>query len=262
MMTEGYHLNKVSYGYGATPVLQDLTLSLSPGKFYGIVGPNGCGKTTLLDLLVGSKEPDSGSVSFMGQELQQYTKRQLAREVALVPQEFNIGFDYTVEEVILMGRHPYIPRFGSPSPQDWLLVEEAMATIGISHFGKRAITELSGGEKQRVVVARALAQDTPVLLFDEATSNLDVQYTLEIFNEVRQLVQEQGRTVIAVMHNLNFAAAYCDEILFMQAGRILKQGPVTEVMTSATIHEVFGVESEVRFDPFSQTQQVAYRYWA
>ena len=256
-----YNLKNVSYNYGQTKALQDLNLTLTTGKFYGIVGPNGCGKTTFLDLLVSSKEPATGTVSFYEQHLQSYRKRPLARLVALVPQDFNIGFDYTVEEVVLMGRHPYISRFGSPSAVDWQIVEQAMATIGISHFSKRSITELSGGEKQRVVVARALAQDTQVLLFDEATSNLDIQYTLQIFNKVRELVQDEGRTVIAVIHNLNLAAAYCDEIIFMQRGQILKHGAVTQVMTSETINEVFGVESEVKIDPFSQITQVTYRYW-
>jgi len=255
-----YKLTNASYNYGTIQALESLNFTLNSGKFYGIVGPNGCGKTTLLDLLIGSKEPATGAVLFNDQELQSYEKRHLARQVALVPQDFNIGFDYTVEEVVLMGRHPYINRFGSPSARDWQLVEQAMATIGISHFGKRSITELSGGEKQRVVVARALAQDTEILLFDEATSNLDVQYTLQIFNEVRQLVQGAGRTVIAVIHNLNLAAAYCDEIIFMQNGTILKHGTVAEVMTGETIQQVFGVESEVRFDDFSGTQQVSYRY--
>ena len=255
-----YQLDSVSYAYGTTPALEDFTLSLAAGKFYGVVGPNGCGKSTFLDLLVGSKKPASGTLSFNQQPLALYKKRELARLVALVPQNFNIGFDYSVEEVVLMGRHPYIHRFASPAAEDWQRVQEAMEIIGISHFAKRSIMELSGGEKQRVVVARALAQDTPTLLFDEATSNLDIQYSLQIFNKVRALVRSEGRTVIAVIHNLNFAAAYCDEIIFMKKGRVSKNGPVGEVMTAETIADVFGVHSEVRFDPFSNTNQVSYRY--
>ncbi len=258
--TTVYNLKNVSYNYGNTVALHKLSLTLHPGKFYGIVGPNGCGKTTLLDLLVGSKEPVAGTIFFKEKPLEMYSKRQLAQQVALVPQDFKIGFDYTVEELVLMGRHPYIPRFGTPSVDDLNLVDTAMHTIGIEHFGKRLVTELSGGEKQRVVVARALAQNTEVLLFDEATSNLDVRYTLQIFNGVQTLVQDEQRTVVAVIHNLNLAAAYCDELIFMEKGKIHKIGSVAEVLTAETIQDVFGVESSVNYNEFSKATQIAYRY--
>ena len=256
-----YQLRNICYSYAATPALSDINLDVTPGRFYGLVGPNGCGKTTLLDLLVGSKAAAAGTVRFNNRPLGDYRKRDLARLVSLVPQDFAIGFAFTVEEVVLMGRHPYIPRFAAPSATDWQLVDDAMTTIGIDHFGKRYVNELSGGEKQRVAVARALAQDTPVLLLDEATASLDVQYTLQIFNVVKKLVEDEGRTVIAVIHNLNLAAAYCDEILFMKEGRLMRQGSVGEVLEPGIISEVFGVESAVKFDPFSQTNQISFKYW-
>ena len=256
----GYQIDNVSYAYGEIPALEDFSLTLPAGKFYGIVGPNGCGKSTFLDLLIGSKEPASGNLRLNGEPLSQYKKRDLAKLVALVPQNFNIGFDYSVEEVVLMGRHPYIHRFASPSEEDWNRVEEAMDTIGILHFGKRSIMELSGGEKQRVVVARALAQDTPFLLFDEATSNLDIRYSLQIFKRVKTLVEQEGRTVIAVIHNLNFAAAYCNEIIFIKDKRVYASGTVEDVMTAETVTEVFGVESEVRRDSFNGMRQLSYKY--
>jgi iron complex transport system ATP-binding protein len=146
--------------------------------------------------------------------------------------------------------------------EDWRQVEAAMAAIGISHFKDRFVNELSGGEKQRVVVARALAQQTRYLLFDEATSSLDVRYTMQIFNVARNLVKEEGRTVIAVIHNLNLAAAYCDEIIFMQGGKVAACGPTETVLEAALIKKVFGVESRVGFDQFSHTQQISFRYWS
>ncbi len=258
---QGYQLRDASYSYGTTPALSDITLDIAPGRFYGVLGPNGCGKTTFLDLLIGAKEADSGTVQFNGLPLASYRRRDLARRVSLVPQDFAIGFAFTVAEVVMMGRHPYIQRFAAPSAKDWQLVDGAMATIGIDHFGSRYVNELSGGEKQRVAVARALAQDTPVLLFDEATASLDVQYTLQIFNVAKRLVKDEGRTVIAVIHNLNLAAAYCDEIIFMKEGRLMRQGSVSEVMEPGVINEVFGVESEVKFDSFSQTKQISFKYW-
>ena len=256
----GYQLENLSYAYGQQRVLHDFSLEFTAGKFYAIVGPNGCGKTTLLDLLIGSREAAAGKLRLNGQTLHSYSKRNLARMLALVPQNFSIGFDYTVEEVVLMGRHPYIKRFASPSAEDWQRVEEAMENIGITRFAKRSILELSGGEKQRVVVARALAQNTPVLLFDEATSNLDIRYSLQIFNRVKELVKEQKRTVIAVIHNLNFAAAYSDELIFMKNGKVHTQGAVSEVMTRSNIADLFGVASEVRFDAFSKSYQLSYNY--
>ncbi|HIJ89935.1 MAG: ABC transporter ATP-binding protein [Desulfobulbaceae bacterium] len=258
----GFVLAGVGFSYGTTPALVDLDIALKPGKFYGIVGPNGCGKTTFLDLLTGCKNPGQGSVSFMDRPVADYRRRDLARLVALVPQDFAIDFAFTVQEAVLMGRHPHIGRFASPAAEDWRQVEAAMSAIGISHFKDRFVNELSGGEKQRVVVARALAQDTQYLLFDEATSSLDVQYTMQIFNVTRNLVREEGRTVIAVIHNLNLAAAYCDEIIFMQGGKVAASGPTDTVLEATMIQKVFGVESRVAFDDFSNTQQISFRYWS
>lgn len=261
-MTErdGFRLAGVTFAYDGYTAIQDLDISLAPGRFYGLVGPNGCGKTTLLDLLTGSKSPGQGRITFQGRPLSRYRRRDFARQVALVPQDFAIGFAFTVEEVVLMGRHPYIRRFGAPGSEDFDLVNRAMEQIGISHLRDRYVNELSGGEKQRVVVARALAQDTPFLLFDEATSNLDIKYTLQIFKVVRDLVRDNQRTVVAVMHNLNLAGAYSDEIVFMKEGRVAGSGPTSEVLEPGMIREVFAVESRVARDSFSGAPQVSFRY--
>jgi iron complex transport system ATP-binding protein len=257
-----FTLKDVSFAYGTTPVLQDVNLTLQPGKFYGVIGPNGCGKTTFLDLLTGCKKQLTGDILYKGKELGSYSKRNLAQQLALVPQEFDTGFGFTVEEIVLMGRHPHIDRFSAPSEKDWLFVDDAMEYIGISNLRDRYTNSLSGGQKQRAVVARALAQNAPVLLFDEATSSLDVKYTLQIFNIARKLVQAEKRTVIAVMHNLNLAAAYCDYSIFMKDGRIAQHGPTAETMTAETIAEVFDVQAKVAFDSFNKAQQVSFQYWA
>lgn len=260
MAEPGFILDQISFAYGEKKALDDLSLQIVPGFFYGLVGPNGCGKSTLLDLLMANRKPDNGGIQYGGRPLADYGRRALARQLALVPQDFTIHFAFTVQEVVLMGRHPYLPRFGAATAEDLAIVEKAMAVIGIGNFADRYVTELSGGEKQRVVVARALAQKTPVLMLDEATSNLDVGHTMEIFNVARQRVRERGETVIAVVHNLNLAAAYCDEMIFMKEGRVAASGPTGETLTPAVIKEVFGVESRVNHDEFSDALQVSFRY--
>ncbi len=256
-----FSIEGVSFAYTGPLVLDDINLVLPPGKFYGIVGPNGCGKTTFLDLLTGCKKPHSGTIRFQDNPLSSYDKRELARQLALVPQEFDTGFGFTVEEIVLMGRHPHIDRFSSPAEKDWQAVDHAMAAIGIEELRDRYTNTLSGGQKQRVVVARALAQDTPVLFFDEATSSLDIKYTLQIFNLARNLVYNEGRTVIAVIHNLNLAAAYCDFLIFMKDGRLQQYGPTPETMTAENISEAFDVQAQVTIDPYNQAHHVSFQYF-
>ncbi|MDH4321414.1 MAG: ABC transporter ATP-binding protein [Desulfobulbaceae bacterium] len=260
MAETGFVIDRVSFAYGEKQALDDLRLAIVPGRFYGLVGPNGCGKSTLLDLLMANRRPAAGRIEYNGRCLRQYGRRELARQLALVPQEFTIHFAFTVLEVVLMGRHPYLPRFGAATGDDLAIAHQAMAAIGIGDFADRYVTELSGGEKQRVVVARALAQETPVLMLDEATSNLDVGHTMEIFNVARQRVRERGETVIAVVHNLDLAAAYCDELIFLKEGRVAACGPTRETLTPAVIEEVFGVASRVSHDDFSNALQVSFRY--
>ncbi len=255
-----FTLKNVSFSYDRKPAIADFTTAFSSGKFYGVVGPNGSGKTTLLDLLLGEKKPDVGKVFYREKPLNQYRKRTLAKEMALVPQEFQIHFGFTVEEAVLMGRHPYIPRFHAPAKEDFEIARAAMEILDVNHLAERLVTGLSGGEKQRVVAARALAQETRVLLLDEATSNLDIQHTLSILQIAGKIVREQGKTIIAVLHNLNLAGAYCDRLIFLKNGRLHTSGTVEQTLLPENIKEVFGVECQVAQDPYSGVPQVSYRY--
>ena len=254
-----FEIRQISFSYGQNMVLRNLSLDLVSGKFYAIVGPNGCGKTTLLDLMAGILTPDSGTIKCDGRPLPAYPKRELAKKIALVPQDFYINFPFTVREVVLMGRHPYIPRFGSPDVEDLEIVANVMRLMDIDQLGDKFVTELSGGEKQRVVFARAFAQDTPVLIVDEGTSNMDIRHTLKSLSLARDAAREQGKTMIAAMHDLNLAAAFCDCMVFMESGRIVAQGHLEEVFNEDNIRAVFDVEARVYFDQFCGSKQVVYK---
>lgn len=254
-----FAMRNVAFRYGEHPVIADFELDLEPGFFHGILGPNGCGKTTVLDLLGGYRQPAQGTIAFRGRPLRRYSRRALAREMALVPQDFYINFPYRSEEIVMMGRYPYIPRFAAPSPQDRKIVAAVMDKTDIRDLGGRFVTELSGGERQRVVFARALAQDTPVLLLDEATSNLDIRHTLSLLSLAAEDVRRYQKTVVAVFQDINLAAQFCDRLVFMQAGQVAALGPVERVLTPATIRAVFGVEARVYDEAFSGRKQVAFR---
>jgi iron complex transport system ATP-binding protein len=256
----GFEIDRLGFSFAEKRVLADVTLGLETGAFYGIVGPNGCGKTTLVDLLCRFRHPQSGEIRFKGKTLGMYSRRELARQIALVPQNFYINFPFTVRDVVTMGRYPYIPRFSGPSRQDAELVARVMAEAGIAAMAGRFVTELSGGERQRVVFARALAQDTPVLILDEATSNLDIGQAIRLLGLAARRVRQQGRTVVAIFQDINQAAAYCDRLIFMSGGTIAAAGPTAEVLNPEIIRGVFGVESRVYHDGDTGSARVAFKF--
>jgi iron complex transport system ATP-binding protein len=255
-----WQLEGVCFAYGDKQVLGAIDLNLQAGHCYGILGANGSGKTTLLDLLCGLLHPAQGEIVFADQPLSCWRGRELARRVALVPQDFFVRFGFTVREVVEMGRHPHLPRFGGLSSEDYLLVDQVMEELEIADMASRQVTRLSGGEKQRVAVARALAQNPEVLVLDEATSNLDVFHSLSILGAIRKRVESGTLSVVAVIHDLNLAAFFCDQLLFLCKGRLLYQGATNEVLRAGIIRDVYGVDAEVRDDSFAGCRQVSYRF--
>lgn len=253
-----YELKQISFAYDGKPVFGTLSISLHPGKFYGILGPNGCGKTTLLDLLIRHHLPDTGEILFQGNALGSYSRKSLSRKVALVPQDYDIRFPFTTQEVVMMGRYPYLPRFSRPSEVDMAMVAAVLKKTQTEEMKDRLVTELSSGERQRVVFARALAQNTDVLLLDEATANLDIEHALSLLELAACGVHREEKTIVAVFHDLNLAAAFCDELLLIRDGTVFSQGPVAEVLTPANIKAVFNVPSKVVFDPDAGGHQVTY----
>ncbi len=251
-------INNIDFAYENTPILKEINCSFASGKFYSIIGPNGSGKTTLLDLVSGFLKPQSGSVDLDTKNILSFSKNELAKQISLVSQDYGINFPFSVEEVVMMGRHPHIPRFSQPTDRDIEMANKIIGTCEIDHLKKRKITELSGGERQRSVFARALCQDTPILLLDEAFSNMDISHTLQMLTLVKRLVIEKNKIVISVFHDLNLASSWSDEIIMLKNGKIKAMGNAQEILTKEKIKEVFNVDSYVEFNQRIQAKQVCY----
>ena len=247
--------SELSYGYSSggrrakSFTLDNVSVTVARGSLTGLLGPNGCGKTTLLNLLSGVLQPHHGAVSLNGEPLTGRSRRDIARHLAVVPQETHPAFDYTVMEMVLMGRHPHLGPLELEGPRDLALAREAMAATGTEHLAGRAYMTLSGGEKQRVVIASALTQTPDVLLLDEPTASLDLGYQLEVASLLTRLNRDRGVTMVLATHDLNLAAAICDRLVLMHGGRVFAQGPTREVLTASTIQRVYGVDTDVSFHP-------------
>lgn len=237
-----------SYSLKQKPVLKGIGYTFEPGKLYIITGPNGSGKTTFLNCLNGSLKPDSGSVTIDGKNVRDFSQRELARNISLMPQDTNIDFDFTVKEIVLMGRYPYLKRFQEESQKDVEIARESMKNTGIFPLRGKYINRISGGERQRAILARAFAQDTPILLLDEPVSMLDIYYQVSIMNTVRKLMASKGITVIAILHDLNLAARYADNIILMSEGKIFAEGSPHKVYTPENIKRVYNIDVKVMLD--------------
>jgi iron complex transport system ATP-binding protein len=230
-------------------VLEGLDLDLAAGELVGILGPNGSGKSTLMKVMCGILSPQAGEVLLEGRPLSRIPRRHLARRIAFVPQEARPSLAFTCGEVVMMGRYPHMRGLGLGEGQHLQVVRRCMEATGVAHLARRRITEVSGGEAQRVRIAQALAQESRILLLDEPTSHLDINFQIEVMDLLRRLHREEGLTVVLSLHDLNLASLYCERLVLLQQGRLLCQGPPPEVLTPSVLRQAFQVEVEIAEGP-------------
>jgi iron complex transport system ATP-binding protein len=251
----------VHHAFGDTPVLDAVDVTLRPGQLLLVVGPNGSGKTTLVRILSGVLAARAGHVELGGRALSELSRREVARSLAVVPQEMLAPFPYRVREMVAMGRAPFLGPLGREGPRDREVVEQALAVLGLSGLAERLFPTLSGGEKQRVALARALAQECPVLLLDEPTAHMDLGHRLQAFEWIRAWVAEEPaiRGALLVTHDLILAARFADAVVLLDRGRVVAQGEPREVLTPLRIGTVYGVEAAVSEDEEGRPVIVAVR---
>jgi len=240
--------HEVHFFYGALPVLRGVSLKIEAGTVTGIIGPNGAGKSTLVRIMSGALEPSAGTVLLDGALISTVPPKRRARRVAVVPQETHIPFPFTALEIVLMGRAPYLPAFGFESRHDIDVATHAMEAVDCAHLADRDIAELSGGERRRIIIARAIAQDPAVLLLDEPTSFLDLRHSSGLARLLKQKARSSNLAVVAVMHDLNLAAAFCDRIMILKDGLVAAEGSPHDTISAATIAASFGVSVSTGID--------------
>ena len=241
--------NQISAGYGGADILHSVSVGVATGEFVGLLGPNGCGKSTLLRVLSGVLRPRHGAVSLEGRDLLQWTATERAQRIAFVPQSETAAFDFSVRDIVLMGRYPHRQKFKSETARDYEIVALALVDADISHLADRPVTELSGGEHRRVLLARALAQQTPLLLLDEPTAHLDITHQAELLLLTRRLMRERGIGVMAALHDLNQAAEYCDRLILMRGGEIVAEGTPEATLTADNLRQVYNAEAQIGANP-------------
>ena len=252
-MTEAHTLvaERVTLGYGDRTIIEDLDLAIAPGRITSIVGANGCGKSTLLRALARLLSPASGQVVLDGESVHSRSTREVARVLGLLPQSPIAPEGIAVADLVGRGRHPHQRALARWTAHDYQVVADALEATAITDLADRSVDELSGGQRQRVWIAMALAQETDILLLDEPTTFLDVAHQVEVLDLLTDLSVSRGTTIVMVLHDLNLAARYSDELVAMRAGRVHAAGAPDDVLTRTLVEEVFGMANEITTDPVS-----------
>ncbi len=252
--------NNLNWAYNGTKVLDNVSIDIRFGSFTGILGPNGAGKTTLLKMILNLLQGERDSILIRGTDINTYSRRELARIEAYVPQSVKIDFSFTVEQVVLMGRTPFLGRFDRESSKDIEISEWAMKETGVLELRNKLITQLSGGELQRVVIARALTQEPILLALDEPTSHLDIHHQINILSILRTLSKREGLTIVAVLHDVNHALEYCDNIFLLDKGKIVNSGPPENVISPKVMKDIYNLNVEISKNPFTGKSYIIHDY--
>lgn len=243
-------ISNLHYAIDKIPILTDINLDLHAGEFVGLIGANGAGKTTLLKVISGLWPGATGEINLIDRPLSTYSTREIAQIVAHVPQSIHVDFAFSARDVVLMGRSPHLRRFDLESAHDRTIAERAMQITQTTHLTDRLIHTLSGGEQQRIVIARALTQEPRILLLDEPTSNLDIKHQMGVLRMVESLAQESQLGVIAAIHDLGMAARFCTRLVMLTRGRVAADGTPEEVLTPERLAQVFEIDAHIYRDPY------------
>lgn len=234
----------LEFYYGNKKILDNISFEVESGEILGILGPNGSGKTTLLNVLNGVLKKKNGDIFIKNKKIEDYSRKELAKIMAILPQDMSPSFDFTVYEIVSMGRYPHLGLLDSFSEKDEKMIENAMEITDVLKFKNKSIREISGGERQRVFIARAIAQEPEIILLDEPTSNLDLKYQIEILDIIEKM-RKEGKTIIISMHDVNLAIKYCSRLALLSSGKIYAIGKPDEIIDEKSISEVYGIEGKI-----------------
>ena len=255
-MKPSINVNNLSHSFGETLVLKNISFQVPQRDFFIIIGPNGSGKTTLMKVISGILKPQNGELKILNRPIDQYHRKALAKTIAFVPQMTFADFPFTVTEIVLMGRSPYLGILGLEQENDLEVANQAIAFTGLEHLAHRKLDQLSGGEQQRVYIARAICQEPDIILLDEPTASLDLAYQVRIMDLMEKLKTEKGITIVMVSHDVNLAAMYADHLMLLHKGQVVCQGLPDEVLTYKTLEETYGCTLLVDESPLGNFPRV------
>ena len=251
-------LKNVSVSYQQKRVLENLSIDFHKGEFCALLGPNGAGKSTLLKAIIDFQLEKTGKVFISGKEFHDWSRQELAKQIAIIPQDFQLQFDYTVEDLVLMGRFPYLGRWQNYTNIDKKKVEQILMQLDLNSLKNKLYSQLSGGERRRVSIARALAQETQVLLMDEAFANLDINHQIEIMQLLSEINREHNKLIILVSHNINLASEYCERIVMLREGVVIADGIPENIVNSENLKELYNAELKIIKNPVSGKPNLIY----